>query len=129
VVLVITWTFGTMHLTGIPLTPVTATLAALAIGIGIDFAIHIVNRFLEVRQEDPDLGHALDRTASSTGAALIGSAVTTLAGFGVLVTSNLVPFQQLGAVTAFAIGFSLLAAVLVFPSVIALDEARRVRRT
>jgi uncharacterized protein len=124
VALVIAWTFGAMNLTGIPLTPVTATIAALAIGIGIDFAIHIANRFLEVREQGCSIEQAVSRTASSTGAALIGSAVTTLAGFGVLVTSDLVPFRQLGAVTAYAIGFSLLAAVLVFPSILAVTEAR-----
>lgn len=125
VALVIAWTFGAMALTGIPLTPVTATLAALAIGIGIDFAIHVLNRYLEARDRRESVADALHGTATSTGAALIGSAVTTLAGFGVLLTSDIVPFQQLGAVTAFAIGFSLLAAVLVFPSVLALADRRR----
>jgi uncharacterized protein len=125
VTLVIAWTFGAMNLLGIPLTPITATLAALSIGIGIDFAIHIVNRFVEARRDEDELEDALRATTESTGAALTGSAVTTLAGFGVLVTASLVPFRQLGAVTMLAVGFSLLAALLVLPSMLVLAERMR----
>jgi uncharacterized protein len=124
VVLVLAWTFGTMALTGIPLTPVTATLAALSIGVGIDFSIHVVNRFQEAAEADPDAGHAqlLRTTTGETGSALL--ALTTVLGFGVLVTSTLVPFRQLGLVTMLAIGYSLLAALLVLPSLLRLTTRR-----
>ncbi len=127
--LVLAWTFGTMALTGIPLTPVTATLAALAIGIGVPFTIHVTHRFLEMRATYADAHAALRATARRTGGALAGSAMTTGIGFGVLITSTLVPFSQLGFVTVYAIGFSLLAAVLVLPSVLALWDRWHRRRS
>jgi uncharacterized protein len=120
VALVLLWTFGTMALTGIPLTPVTATLAALAIGIGVPFTIHVTHRFTELRAASPDVVTALRGTARQTGGALAGSALTTMIGFGVLTTSTLVPFRQLGFVTVYAIGFALLASVLVLPSLLRL---------
>jgi uncharacterized protein len=117
--LVLALTFGTMALTGIPLNPVTATLAALSIGIGVPFTIHVTSRFLEERQTDgPDT--PMRRTMTRTGGALVGSALTTAIGFGILTTSTLVPFSQLGYVIAYAIAYSLVAAALVLPSLLML---------
>ncbi len=115
--LVLALTFGTMALTGVPLNPVTATLAALSIGIGVPFTIHVTSRFLEEREHGAG---ALRRTVTNTGGALAGSALTTAIGFGVLITSTLLPFEQLGYVIVYAIVASLVAAVLVLPSLLAL---------
>ncbi len=127
--LVLALTFGTMALTGVPLNPVTATLAALSIGIGVPFTIHVTSRFLEEREHG---GDALRRTVTQTGGALAGSALTTAIGFGVLITSTLLPFEQLGYVIVYAIAYSLVAAVLVLPSLLALwdrwDRRRQPRR-
>ncbi len=117
--LVLALTFGTMAVTGIPLNPVTATLAALSIGIGVPFTIHVTSRYLEERACDEE-DTPMRRTMTRTGGALAGSALTTAIGFGVLTTSTLVPFAQLGYVIVYAIGYSLVAAVLVLPSLLAL---------
>lgn len=126
--LVLALTFGTMALTGIPLNPVTATLAALSIGIGVPYTIYVTSRFLEERRVRYDGSTALRRTVSQTGGALAGSALTTAIGFGVLVTSTLVPFEQLGYVIVYAIVYSVVASILVLPSMLALwdrfDRAR-----
>ena len=119
VVLVVLWVFGTMAATGIPFGPVTAMISALAIGIGVPFSIHITHRFTEDLAEYGDLERTLQSTMRHTGGALAGSGLTTMAGFVVLVTSSLPPFRQLGLVVAYAIGYSLLAAVLVLPSLLA----------
>jgi uncharacterized protein len=121
--LVLALTFGTMALTGIPLNPVTATLAALSIGIGVPFTIHVTSRFLEERRVVYDGATALRRTVSQTGGALAGSALTTAIGFGVLITSTLVPFEQLGYVIVYAIAYSVVASILVLPSMLALWDA------
>lgn len=120
VALVVLMTYGLMYLTGIPFGPVTATIAALAIGIGVPFTIHIARRFQEARRSNDDMETAMRMTMRHTGGALAGSAFTTMAGFGVLITSSLLPFRQMGQMTVYAIGLSLLAAVLVLPSMLAL---------
>lgn len=120
VVLVVLWTFGMMALTGIPFGPVTATISALAIGIGVPYTIHITHRYQEDRERFDDPEEAIHSTTRHTGGALAGSAFTTVAGFGILVTSSLVPFQQFGAVTVYAISFALIAAVFVLPSMLVL---------
>ena len=128
VALVVLWTYGLMYATGIPFGPVTATIAALAIGIGVPFTIHIARRFQEDRRANDEMDVAMRLTMRHTGGALAGSAFTTMAGFGVLITSSLVPFRQMGQVTVYAIGLSLLAAVLVLPSMLALWDAWHRRR-
>lgn len=126
--LVVLWVFGTMAATGIPFGPVTSTISGLAIGIGVPYSIHITHRFLEDLEDEPDLEAALQSTMRHTGGALAGSALTTMAGFVILVTSSLIPFRQLGLVVTYAIGYSLLAAIIVLPSLLALWARFRPRR-
>jgi predicted RND superfamily exporter protein len=128
VALVVLWTFGGMYLAGIPFGPVTATLASLAIGIGVPYTIHMARRFEEDRQRFDSIEDAIRETTTRTGGALAGSAFTTAAGFGILVTSTLTPFRQLGQVTSLAITLSLLGAVLVLPSLLVLWERWHRRR-
>jgi hypothetical protein len=128
--LVVLWAFGIMAGLGIPFGPVTATIAALAIGIGIPYMIHITHRYEEDRVRCATADEAIDSTLTHTGGALAGSAITTIAGFGILVVSSTIPFRQFGFVTAYTIGLALLAAVLVLPSYLYLwDQWHRRRGT
>lgn len=120
VVMVVLWTFGLMATFGIPFGPVTATISAIGIGVGIPYMIHVTHRYLEERVERPEGDEAMVRTLTFTGGALAGSAVTTVAGFGILVISTTIPFRQFGFVIAYTIVLALGAAVLVLPSMLAL---------
>ena len=120
VILVVLWSFGLMAAFGIPFGPVTATIAAMAIGFGIPYMIHITHRFLEDRTRLPNTEAAIRSTLTHTGGALFGSALTTMAGFGILVTSTTIPFRQFGFVTAYTIALAMLAAILVLPSMLRL---------
>lgn len=115
IVLVLLWVLGTMTLAGIPYNVVTALITALSIGIGVDYTIHVIHRFTEELEHDGSIEGATTRTLATTGSALLGSALTTALGFGVLLFSPLVPFQQFGVVTGMTILFSLIAAVTVVP--------------
>ncbi len=128
VVLVVLWVFGLMALTGISFNPVTAMIAAIAIGIGVPYTIHITHRYEEDRDRFESEAEAMKSTLTHTGGALAGSAFTTVAGFGILVTSSLKPFQQLGLVTGYAIGGALLAAIFVLPSLLVLWDRWHRRR-
>ncbi|MFO7701239.1 MAG: MMPL family transporter, partial [Acidimicrobiia bacterium] len=120
VAMVIVWTFGLMALFGIPFGPVTATISALGIGIGIPYMIHVTHRYLEERVVRTDENDAIEHTLTHTGGALAGSAVTTIAGFGILVISTAIPFRQFGFVLGYTILLALLAAVAVLPSMLVL---------
>jgi uncharacterized protein len=126
--LVVAWVFGLMALFGIPFNVMTAMVSALAIGIGVPFGIHVVNRFLEDRDRYEDLGDAMRSTLEHTGGALVGSALTTIAGFGSLVLSAVTPFRQFGLVLAMTIGLALLASVIVLPAMLAVHSRFTHRR-
>ena len=120
VVIVVIMVFGVMAALGIAFGPVTATISALGIGIGIPYMIHVTQRYLEERLEWSDENEAIEQTLTHTGGALAGSAVTTMFGFGILMTSTTIPFRQFGFVLAYTILLALLAAVLILPSMLVL---------
>ncbi len=128
VALIVLWVFGVMSARGIAFNPVTAMIANLAIGIGVPYTIHITHRYQEDRRRYDTPEEAISSTTTHTGGALAGSAFTTAAGFGILVTSTLKPFQQLGEVTFWAIIFALIASVLVLPSMLVLWDRWHLRR-
>jgi hypothetical protein len=104
-----------MTLLGIPYNVVTALITALSIGIGVDYTIHVIHRFTEELEHGGSVEAATTTTLATTGSALLGSALTTALGFGVLLFSPLVPFQQFGLVTGITILFALIVAVAVVP--------------
>lgn len=120
VAMVVVWVFGLMAAFRIPFGPVTATISALGIGIGIPYMIHVTHRYLEERLNQPDENEAIEHTLVHTGGALAGSAITTIAGFGVLMISTTIPFRQFGFVIAYTILLALIAAVAVLPSMLVL---------
>ncbi len=115
IVLVLFWVLGTMTLLDIPYNVITALITALSIGIGVDYTIHVIHRYEEEFEHSRDPEAAARRTLGTTGSALLGSALTTALGFGVLFFSSLLPFQQFGLVTAITIAYALVAAVVVVP--------------
>ena len=117
---------GTMRLFGIPFNALTATILAIALGLGTDYSAHVVHRFTDEFEREPnaseltdaELFGALTRTVRGTGGALTGSMLTTVAGTGVLVLAITPVLGQFGLVTALSIFYSYLTAVLLTPSVL-----------
>ena len=118
VISIVMGTYLGMYYLGIPLNPVTSTLSGLAIGIGVPFVIHVTNRFRESLIISSDPVEAAKVTLKTTGGSLFGSAFTTMAGFGILTTSSLKPFQQMGQVVVIALGFALVASILILPTLL-----------
>ena len=106
---------GTMRLLGISFNAFTATILSLTIGLGIDYSVHVVHRFIDERRERA-LIPALRRTVIGTGGALLGSMATTAFGIGVLTLAVLSVLGQFGILTAMSIVYSFLASLLVLPS-------------
>ncbi|MCD6448865.1 MAG: MMPL family transporter [Thermoplasmata archaeon] len=110
VILSAIWITGSMALLGIPLTVMTITVASLAVGLGIDYSIHITYHFIQ--------HHSIVKTISSTGVALLGSALTTIAAFSLLSFSPLPPLQQFGISIALAITYNFFLCVFVLPAML-----------
>ena len=94
----------------------TVTVTSLSIGLGIDYAIHVVQRFREnLNEEHLSVQEAIHSTLEHTGSALFISAVTTVAGFGVLIFAPMPLIKMFGIITAASIVFSLMSTTLFLP--------------
>jgi len=118
VVLALTLIVGTMHLLDIPFNIMTALITSFTIGMGVDYAIHVSERYVYELERRPTTADALRASVLGTGGALLGSALTTAGGFAVLVFSILNPLKQFGIVTALTIIFAFVASVLVLPGLL-----------
>ena len=119
---------GAMWVLGLPFNALTATIASVAIGFGVDYGIHVSNRFREERARAERPEDAVRETIAHTGAALFGSAATTAAAFAVLMASDLLPVAQFGAITAMTMVAALIVTVLVQSSCLLLWERHHRRR-
>jgi uncharacterized protein len=115
------WSALILFLIGIPLNPMSAALGTLVIAISTEFSVLLSERFRQERGEGRDLGEALARTYRNTGAAVLASGVTAIAGFGVLILSNITMLRDFGFVTVIDLSVSLGGVLLVLPAVLALS--------
>ena len=113
IVLVLVCVLGTMALLDIPYSLITSIITALSIGIGVDYTIHVIHRYREEFAHSRNPETAAIRTLATTGSALLGSALTTALGFGVLIASPLLASQQFGITATITIVYSLIVSVLV----------------
>ncbi|WP_330632916.1 efflux RND transporter permease subunit [Halocatena halophila] len=119
VVLALAWLLGTMAVLDVPFNSETVVITSLAIGLGVDYSVHLTERFLEERPRHDSTQAWITAGLTGTGGALFGSALTTAAGFGVLALSLSPPLRRFGLVTALSIGFSFVACVTVLPALFA----------
>jgi hydrophobe/amphiphile efflux-3 (HAE3) family protein len=120
VALAVTWILGSMWVMGIPFNTLTGTITSLTVGLGIAYSIHISSRYeLELRRQG-DVWEAMYTTVTGTGGALLGSAATTVGGFGTLAFAILPILRQFGIITGLTIVYAFLASVLVLPSLLIL---------
>lgn len=126
-VVALIWVLGTMRLLGMSFNALTATVASIAVGIGVPYGIHLTNRYRASLQELGDVTDAVGDTLRHTGAALTGSAITTGLAFGVLLLSSSTPMRQFGGVSAMMIGYALLACLALQPALLVLWSRRRQR--
>jgi len=122
VVAALCWLLGTMALLGIPFNSETAVITSLAIGLGVDYSIHASERFIDERERRDSLTGALTATITGTGGALLASASTTAAGFGVLALALAPPLRRFGLVTGLAIVFAFVACLTVLPCLLVVRE-------
>jgi predicted RND superfamily exporter protein len=125
ILLVVAWVFGYMWLRGHSINIITATFAAIAVGVGIDFSTHFTVRFREEFKDEPSRFPALRRAGEGTGGALILSAITSIIGFAVMALAPTPIFASFGELMAIMILFAAVVALLVLPSLLIVVTPRR----
>jgi hydrophobe/amphiphile efflux-3 (HAE3) family protein len=118
---------GAMYVLSIPWNPLTITMSSLTLGIGVDYGIHLFERYeFEIENHGVDRLTAASTAVSKLSRPIVGSSFTTIFGFGVLTLSRFPVLANFGKTTVLAIAFSLLTAFTVLPA--ALTVVRLVDR-
>jgi len=113
-ILGIIWMLGTMALLGIEFNFMNGIASALILGIGIDYAIHLLHRYLE--------GGGINLTIEQTGRAIVVAGLTTMVGFGSIIFSDFPGLSSMGAVTLLGVGYCLILTLALLPAVIRIYE-------
>jgi len=124
IVLATGWSSLILWLTGVPLNPMSATLGALVIAITTEFSVLLSERYRQERMAGHEPTEALQRTYRSTGAAVVASGATAIAGFAVLIVSDVRMLRQFGEVTVVDLTVALVGVLVVLPAVLVLAERR-----
>ncbi len=116
------WSALVLYLTRIPLNPMSVTLGALVIAISTEFSVLLSERYRQERAGGHAPAEALQRTYASTGRAVMASGVTAIAGFAVLIVSDIAMLRDFGIVTVIDLTVSLLGVLAVLPAALLLEE-------
>ncbi|MEA2441995.1 MAG: uncharacterized protein QOH76_3419 [Thermoleophilaceae bacterium] len=116
------WSSLVLLVLQIPLNPMSATLGALVIAISTEFSVLLSARYRQERRAGADTVQAIERAYSSTGAAVLASGATAIAGFAAVIASDIRMLHDFGAVTVIDLTVSLLGVMLVLPAAIVWAE-------
>ena len=105
--------FGVMGFLNIPLSTTTALLSSIAIGIGIDYAVHFIEQYRKNSLESSDKLIIAEKTMAHSGRAITYNAIVVIAGFLVLLFSVFPPNRELGALVSLNMFISFIATITI----------------
>src|SRR5436305_1573893 len=121
-------TFGFASLAFGKLSSATSVVAALLIGLGIDFVIVSYGRYVEERRGGADLEQGLSHMVGACGGAVIAGAITTAATFYAFTFTDFIGLRQMGLLTGTGILFCMVSVLLLLPAMLAWSEDHHTRR-
>ncbi|MFT7288049.1 MAG: putative RND superfamily exporter protein [Halieaceae bacterium] len=116
--------YAFMVLRGLTLGVGTSMFAAVAIGLGVDFAIHTLSRLRALHREYEGDEAMFDAFFSSTGKALLLNVLAVACGFGVLIFSKVTQLSDFGSIVMLSMAVSFLASVTLLPAIVHLTRPR-----
>jgi predicted RND superfamily exporter protein len=118
------WTVGIAALYPRHLNMVTFGFFPILIGLGVDYAIHIYNRYLEEQKKGRDTLSALEITLSQTGAGILTGALTTAVAFYALTFTEFRGLSELGFLSGTGILACLVSMFFVLPAILSWQSRR-----
>jgi predicted RND superfamily exporter protein len=98
---------------------ITSSFVAVLLGLGIDFAVHMIYRFNEERRAGADVSGSVRNAMIATGPAIVVGALVTGVAFLTTLMTEFTAYGQLGVITAFGLLFMVLTSLLVLPAILA----------
>jgi hypothetical protein len=112
--------YGLLFFIGKEIDMPIAVCSSLALGIGVDFAIHFIFRFRERYRQEPDLQKSLQWTFGEPAVGILRNALILFLGFAVMLAAPLGPYVTVGAFAAIDMLVGALATLLLLPALIVL---------
>ena len=112
--------FGFMGITGIALDIATVLVASIALGMGIDYSIHIITHFSKKFDEVKNIEEAIKDSIMISGKAIIINVISVAAGFLVLTFSHIVPIQNFGLLVSLSMIGAGVGALTLLPVILIL---------
>jgi len=125
VVLSVIWSMGMMAMLDVPFTTATSILPIVLLAVGTAYGIHLLNRYYEDVSFSSDRKEVVQTSVKNVGVAVVMAAVTTVAGFSSLATSNLSVIKHFGAFSAVGIAVALILTLTLTPSLLVLWKLPR----
>ena len=100
----------------VDLNPMSVTLDALVIAISTEFSVLLSSRYRQEREGGAGPARAIELAYASTGAAVLASGATAIAGFAALIFSDIRMLRDFGIVTVVDLTVSLLGVMIVLPA-------------
>ncbi len=116
----VTWTYGIMGYMGIALNTLNMTIVPLIMGVGIDYAIHMINEFLEHKADGATDAEAFRGAGERAGLAMFIATLTTVLGLVVMMVSPSLLMAQLGLLSAIAIAAIYILTITFIPAALTL---------
>jgi hypothetical protein len=124
----LTWTFAFAYLAVRSLNIVSGFLVSILSGLGIEYGIHLHRRYAEERQGGMSPADATTLIVTSTGRALLSASVVNASVFAVVAVAGFRGFMEFGLIAAVGMLLTLVATLLLFPSLNYLFDRRRKAR-
>ena len=119
------WTFAFARLAVGHLNIISGFLFSILSGLGIEYGIHLMHRFRELRDEGVPLERAIEELVEKTGRALISGSMTNASVFGVIAFAQFSGFSEFGLIAAVGLILTLIATMLGLPALLVLFERWR----
>ncbi len=116
--------FAALGWLGIPLGVATSVFSGMILGVGVDYGIHMLERYRLARAAGASADEALRESVCGAGPAILIDGVAVSLGFGVMMLSQVPPNANLGAIVAASMGSCLLATMVLVPALLRLAPPR-----
>ena len=117
--------FAVMGAVGMPLGVATSMFSGMTLGIGVDYAIHLLERFRLARSRGLEHEAAMTDAVAATGPAIFIDAIAVALGFGVMTLSQVPANARLGALVVLSILGCFVATIVLLPALLAIFVPRQ----
>lgn len=118
----VNWLYGVMGYADLPISTLAGGVASMVIGIGIDYSIHLMNKFKNERKEGKSIAAAIETAVEETGTALTGAAIATVLAFLAFLFGQMPEMNRFGLLMAIGVSAAFVLSIFGLPALLIIEE-------